>query len=46
VPTDGPGMSSWRKRLFLTMAHNAADPAEYFGLPDDRTVTMGERIDL
>jgi hypothetical protein len=28
------------------MAHNAANPAGYFGLPDARTVTMGERIDL
>ena len=46
VPTDAPGMSSWRKRLFLTMAHNAANPAGYFRLPDDRTVTMGERVDL
>jgi KUP system potassium uptake protein len=46
VPTDAPGMSSWRKRLFLTMTHNAANPAAYFRLPDDRTVTMGERIDL
>jgi KUP system potassium uptake protein len=46
VPTDADGMSGWRKRLFLTMAHNAANPATYFGLPDDRTVTIGERIDL
>ncbi len=46
VPTHAPGMGTWRKRLFLTMAHNAVNPAEYFGLPDDRTVTMGERIDL
>jgi len=28
------------------MTHNAANPAAYFRLPDDRTVTMGERIDL
>jgi KUP system potassium uptake protein len=46
VPTDAPGMSSWRKRLFLTMAHNAAHPAAYFRLPDDRTLTIGERIDV
>jgi KUP system potassium uptake protein len=46
MPTDAPGMSTWRKKLFLTMAHNAANPAGYFGLPDDCTVTMGERIDL
>ena len=46
VRTDAPGMSSWRKRLFLTMAHNAANPVEYFALPDNRTVTMGARIDV
>jgi KUP system potassium uptake protein len=46
VPTDAPGMSAWRKKLFLLMAHNAANPAIYFGLPDDCTVTMGERIEL
>ncbi|HEY2160382.1 MAG TPA: potassium transporter Kup [Solirubrobacteraceae bacterium] len=46
VPTDKPGMAMWRKKLFLLMAHNAANPAIYFGLPDHRTVTMGERIDL
>jgi KUP system potassium uptake protein len=46
VATNAPGMSRWRKRLFLTMAHNAANPAAYFGLPDDRTVTIGERIDV
>lgn len=46
VPTDAPGMSRWRKKLFLTMSNNAANPAGYFGLPDDRTVTMGERIEL
>jgi KUP system potassium uptake protein len=46
VPTRGGGMSMWRKKLFLFMAHNAANPATYFRLPDDRTVTMGERIEL
>ena len=46
VPTDAPGMSAWRKKLFLAMAHNAANPAEYFGLPDNHTVVMGGRIEL
>lgn len=44
--TDAPGMSTWRKKLFLAMAHNAANPVEYFALPDNRTVTMGARIDV
>jgi KUP system potassium uptake protein len=32
--------------LFLTLARNAADPAAYFGLPVDRTVTMGSAVDV
>jgi KUP system potassium uptake protein len=39
-------MSGWRKKLFLTIAHNAASAAGHFGLPDVRTVTIGERIEL
>ena len=46
VRTDAPGMSRWRKRLFLTLAHNAASPVEYFALPGERVVTMGEQIPL
>ncbi len=46
VPAGGASMSRWRKKLFLTMARNAANPAGYFRLPDNRTVTMGERVDL
>ncbi|MGI8802919.1 MAG: KUP/HAK/KT family potassium transporter, partial [Solirubrobacteraceae bacterium] len=46
VPSRAPGMAMWRKRLFLHLAHNAANPVLYFGLPDNRTVTMGERIDV
>jgi KUP system potassium uptake protein len=46
VPTPGGDMRMWRKKLFLFMAHNAANPATYFRLSDDRTVTMGERIEL
>jgi KUP system potassium uptake protein len=41
-----PGMSRWRKRLFLATARLTADAAEYFQLPRDRTVIMGSRIEL
>jgi KUP system potassium uptake protein len=44
--TRAPGMSMWRKRLFLAMAHNAASPAEYFSLPETRTVVMGSQVDI
>src|SRR4051812_25331482 len=46
LPTDAPGMARWRKKLFKTIARNAADPVPYFGLPDDRTVVMGSHIEL
>ena len=39
-------MARWRKALFLALAHNAADPAAYFGLPPDRTVTMGSDVEV
>jgi KUP system potassium uptake protein len=44
--TRAKGMAAWRKVLFLTLARNAADPAAYFGLPVDRTVTMGSPVDV
>jgi KUP system potassium uptake protein len=44
--TRTPGMSRWRKRLFLTLANNAASPAEYFRLPEARTVVMGIQVEL
>ena len=41
-----PGMSRWRKRLFLATSRITADAAEYFRLPRDRTVIMGSRIEV
>ena len=41
-----PGMSQWRKRLFLATAQITADAAEHFRLPRERTVIMGSRIEL
>jgi KUP system potassium uptake protein len=44
VATDAPGMSRWRKKLFLAVARNSSNPVAYFGLPDDRTVAMGSHV--
>ncbi len=46
--SEGPdsSMPSWRKRLFLAMARNAASPIEHFGLPRERTVEMGSQIEV
>jgi KUP system potassium uptake protein len=39
-------MVAWRKRLFIAIAHNAADPAGRFNLPPQRTVTMGSDVEI
>ncbi len=39
-------MAQWRKRLFIATSYITADAAERFGLPRDRTVIMGSRIEL
>jgi KUP system potassium uptake protein len=46
TPTDAPGMASWRKQVFITMARNAANPIEHYGLPSNRTVIMGSQVAL
>jgi KUP system potassium uptake protein len=44
--TKTPEMASWRKKLFMLMARNAASPIEHFGLPIDRTVMMGSNVSV
>jgi KUP system potassium uptake protein len=46
VPGHTPGMSHWRKRLFIATSRITADAAESFGLTRDRTVIMGSRLEL
>jgi KUP system potassium uptake protein len=46
VRGDAPGMSRWRKKLFLALSRVSASPVEYFGLPGHRIVTMGSYIEL
>ncbi|AYF79226.1 potassium transporter Kup [Nocardia yunnanensis] len=36
----------WRSRLFIAMSYISADAVEHFGLPRDRTVVMGARIEI
>ena len=36
----------WQKRLFLTIAHNSANPVEYFGLPIEHSISMGAQIEV
>jgi KUP system potassium uptake protein len=45
-PGERPGMSHWRKRLFLITALLTAEPADYFRLPRERTITLGSEIEF
>ena len=45
-PGDAPGMTRWRKRLFLASSHVSADAADYFALPRERTVIMGSLVEV
>jgi KUP system potassium uptake protein len=46
VATDAPGLSRWRKRLFLATTALASDPVDYFALPRERTVLMGSQLEI
>ncbi len=41
-----PGLAPWRKRLFVATSHITADAAEAFGLPRDRVVLIGSRVEV
>jgi len=40
------GMSRARKRLFITLVHNATSQTEYLCLPEERTITVSSQINL
>jgi KUP system potassium uptake protein len=46
VASDDPGMARWRKKLFIAIARNAANPVPYFHLPEDRTIVMAAHVEL
>ena len=39
-------MAPGASRLFIATSYITADAADYFGLPLDRTVIIGERIEF
>ncbi|HET6737174.1 potassium transporter Kup [Mycobacterium sp.] len=43
---EAPKMAPWRTRLFIATSHITADAAAHFGLPLDRTVIVGSRIEI
>ena len=44
---DGPApMWRWRKRLFAFMSWNASSATDFFGVPPDRVLELGARIEF
>jgi KUP system potassium uptake protein len=39
-------MSAWRRNLFIATSRLSSDGAEFFGLPQDRTLIEGSRIEV
>jgi hypothetical protein len=39
-------MPAWRKNLFIATSRLSTDGAEFFGLPQDRTLIEGSRIEV
>ena len=46
VAGDAPTMAPWRTRLFITTSYITGDAAAYFGLPLERTVIIGSRLEI
>jgi KUP system potassium uptake protein len=39
-------MPIWQRKLFITLAENAADPSDYFRLPGNRVVELGAQVSI
>jgi KUP system potassium uptake protein len=46
VPTLGAGMAPWREKLFASMHRNAASAADFLGLPANRVVELGTKVQI
>ena len=39
-------VASWRDRLFAAMARNAGNVTDYFGIPTNRVIELGTRVEI
>jgi KUP system potassium uptake protein len=46
IPTLGKGMGMWREKLFASMHHNASGAADFLGLPTNRVVELGSKLEI
>ncbi len=48
VPSSGGAstMARWRERMFAAMARNAGNVTDYFGIPTNRVIELGTRVEI
>jgi KUP system potassium uptake protein len=46
IPSELPGMSMWRERLFAWMHQNGAKPSDFFSIPANRVVELGTKVEI
>lgn len=46
VPSQLPGMSLWRERVFAWLYQNGAKPTDFFSIPANRVVELGSKIEI
>jgi KUP system potassium uptake protein len=46
IATVGAGMSLWREALYIGMARNARDAADYFKIPTNRVIELGAQVEI
>jgi KUP system potassium uptake protein len=46
IPSDHPGMSIWREKMFAWMLRNAASAMDFFKLPTNRVVELGSQLEI
>lgn len=39
-------MALWRESLYLAMARNARDAADYFKIPPNRVIELGTQVEI
>lgn len=46
IATVGAGMALWREALYIGMAKNARDAADYFKIPTNRVIELGAQVEI
>jgi KUP system potassium uptake protein len=46
VSANKPLLPRWQQKLFLTLSRFAASAGDFFGLPANRVVELGSRIEI